>query len=64
MSFKVSRIENFGQKIEDFHEKIQFPKSIQDQYGMVPGSPRHEKTSVWIHWELPESLKTSNKMKK
>ena len=37
-----------------FYEKMIFPKSIQDQSGMVPGSPAHEKTSFWIHWKLPE----------
>ena len=25
--------------------------------GMVPGSPWHQKTSIWMHWKLPESLK-------
>ena len=54
MSFYETRCENFGQKNENFHEKMNFSKSIQDQSGMVPGSPGHEKTSVWIHWKLPE----------
>ena len=36
-----------------------FPKSIRDQSGMVPGSPVHEKTSIWMHWKLPELSRTS-----
>ena len=39
---------------KNFHEKMTFLKSIQDQSVMVPGSPGHEKTSFWIHWKLPE----------
>ena len=45
-------------------KKMTFPKSIRDQSGMVPGSLGHQKTSIWMHWKLPESLKTSNKWKK
>ena len=45
MSLCGTRCQKFGQKNENFHEKLKFPKSIQDQSGMVPGSPGHEKTS-------------------
>ena len=54
MSFLRSRLTHVIQNFENFHEKMTFLKSIQDQSGMVPGSPGHEKTSFWIHWKLPE----------
>ena len=54
MSFYGTRCQNFGQKNLNFHEKMNFPKSIQNQSEMVPGSPGHEKTSVLIHRKLPE----------
>ena len=53
-----------GQKIENFDEKMSFAKSIKNQSGMVPGSPGHEKTSIWIHWKLPEPWKTWQNPKK
>ena len=31
MSFHETRCQNFGQKNENFHEKMKFPKSIQNQ---------------------------------
>ena len=46
-----------AQNFENFHENMNFPKSIQNQSGMVPGSPGHEKTSIWIHCKLPELWK-------
>ena len=46
VSFQESRPHHMAQNFENFHEKMKFPKSIQDQSGMVPGSPGHEKTSI------------------
>ena len=40
------KIVHVGQNFENFHEKMTFPKSIQDQSGMVPGSPGHQKTFI------------------
>ena len=54
MSFQGTPPHHMAQNFENFHEKMTFLKSIQDQSGMVPGSPGHEKTSFWIHWKLPE----------
>ena len=44
---------HMAQNFEKNHENMNFPKLIQNQSGMVPGSPEHEKTSAWIHWKLP-----------
>ena len=38
---------------------MMFPKFIQDQSGMIPASPGHEKTSIGIRWKLPERWKIS-----
>ena len=54
MSFQETSPHHMTQNFENFHEKMTFSKSIQDQSGMVLGSPGHEKTSIWIHWKLPE----------
>ena len=46
VSFLESRLTHVGEHFENFHEKMTFPKSIQDQSGMVAGSPGHQKTSI------------------
>ena len=47
-----------------FRWKNNFSQSIRDQSGMVPGSLGHQKTSIWMHWKLPESLKNIKQVKK
>ena len=54
MSFYGTSPHHMAQNFENFYQKMTFPKSIQDQSGMVPGAPGHQKTLVWIHWKLPE----------
>ena len=49
---------------ENFHEKMIFPKSIQDQSGMVPGSPGHEKNMNLNALEASGTMKNIKILKK
>ncbi len=64
MSFLGIRLTHVGQHFENLYEKITFPKSIQDQSGMVPGSLRHQKNINLNAWEDSRIIKNIKKITK
>ena len=51
--------------LRNFHEKMKFPKFIQDHPSIIPGPPRHQITSFGMHSSFRKHQKhwTNDKLK-